>query len=298
MMDFLLSKKVDRTPRRAFHFEKTDILGLDRNENVLIWFGHSSYYFQLNGKTFLVDPVFSPFAAPFYFSNKAFKGTTMYKAPDLPPIDFLILSHDHYDHLDYRTILSLRDQVDRVVCSLGVGQHFEYWGYNGSDISELDWFDNVDLGNNMNLTATPARHFSGRGFKRNKTLWSSFVLKTDDFNLFLGGDSGYDTFFSDIGEKFGPFDLAILEQGQYNKFWNNIHLLPSEIYKTAEQLNTKSIMPVHNSRFALSDHPWYEPLEKITENNNGLRLLTPKIGELVNLTDGSQTFEQWWKNWD
>lgn len=296
MWDFMFSKKINVTPNQKIPAIETDILALDPNQDVLVWFGHSSYFIRLHGKTILVDPVFSNYASPFSFVNKAFKGSNIYNSEDLPPIDYLIISHDHWDHLDYQTILSLKSKVKNIICGLGVGQHFEYWGYDVSKIQELDWHDNISLEDSVQITATPARHFSGRGFKRNKTLWTSYALQVGDFNLYIGGDGGYDTFFSEIGEKYGPFDLAILEQGQYNQNWNQIHLMPEEVFKTAQQLRASRIFPVHNSKFALSSHPWDEPLKEITENNGAdIPVMTPLIGEPVYLRDSTQTFDQWWK---
>ena len=296
MWDFMFSKKVNVTPKNIIPTIKTNLKNLGPDENVLVWFGHSSYFFRLHGKTFLVDPVFSSYASPFSFVNKAFKGTTVYNSDDLPNIDFLIISHDHWDHLDYKTILELKSKVNKVICGLGVGQHFEYWGYDDSMITELDWYEESLLQDSVQIAATPARHFSGRGIKRNKTLWTSYALKIHDFNLFIGGDGGFDTFFSEIGEKYGPFNLAILEQGQYNQNWNQIHLLPEQVFESAEQLRASRIFPVHNSKFALSSHPWDEPLNEITENgSNNIPVLTPQIGELVRLTDSTQTFSEWWK---
>lgn len=297
MWDFMFSKKINVTPKRTIPSIKTDIKNLDPNESVLIWFGHSSYFMRLHGKTFLVDPVFSDYASPFSFVNKAFKGTTTYNSEYLPNIDYLIISHDHWDHLDYKTILDLKPKVGQVISGLGVGQHFEYWGYDKDIIKELDWYEESSLQDSVHITATPARHFSGRGLKRNKTLWTSYALKVHDFNLFIGGDGGHDTFFTKIGEQYGPFDLAILEQGQYSKNWNQIHLLPEQVFESAQQLRASRIFPVHNSKFALSSHPWDEPLNEITENlANNIPVLTPRIGEPVFLKDNTQTFDQWWKN--
>ncbi|WP_245668102.1 MBL fold metallo-hydrolase [Flagellimonas zhangzhouensis] len=296
MMDFMFSKKVNVTPKSKILAIKTNVKEIDQAEDVLVWFGHSSYFIRKDGVTFLVDPVFSNYASPFSFVNKAFKGTDIYDSSDLPEIDYLIISHDHWDHLDYPTILELKSKVGQVICGLGVGQHFEYWGYEQSMIMELDWHDKEVLQEAVEITATPARHFSGRGLKRNKTLWTSYALKINEYNLYIGGDGGYDTFFTEIGEKYGPFDLAILEQGQYSENWNQIHLLPRQVFESAEQLRASRIFPVHNSKFALSSHPWDEPLDEIIENNvKNIPVMTPVIGEIVRLNDSTQTFSQWWQ---
>jgi len=296
MWDFIFAKKYKVKPEDSLLFVSTDIKGLDEKEDVLIWFGHSSYFMRLDEKTFLVDPVFCGYAAPFSFMTNAFKGANNYGVEDLPDIDYLIISHDHWDHLDYETILKLKSKVDKVVCGLGVGQHFEYWGYEASKINELDWYEAIEFVG-VKLTATPARHFSGRGIRRNKSLWASYVLNTKNNNIYIGGDSGYDTFYKDIAAKYGPFDLSIIEQGQYSENWNQIHLLPRQLYQVAEELNTQKLFPVHNSKFTLSDHPWYEPLDKALANKTeSVSLVTSKIGEVVKLKDSMQVFEAWWKD--
>lgn len=224
--------------------------------------GHSSYYFQLDKKRFLVDPVFSGNASPIPGTTKAFAGSDIYNADDFPPIDFLIISHDHYDHLDYKTIKELKPKINKVICGLGVGAHFERWGFDEDQIIELDWYDETELAKDFRIISTPARHFSGRRFRRNNTLWSSYVLESPGKRIFIGGDSGYDVHFKEIGEKYGPFDWAILENGQYNEKWRYIHTLPNEFVKVAEDLNVKNVLPVHSGKFALAQHPWTEPLQK------------------------------------
>ncbi|MCP9763250.1 MBL fold metallo-hydrolase [Lacihabitans soyangensis] len=298
MKEFALGDKKRQQPEASLPSHKTDLKTLSPNENVLVWFGHSSYFIQVDGKKILIDPVLSGNASPLSFTTKAFTGTDRYSVDDFPEIDYLFISHDHYDHLDYKTIVKLKSKVKTVITALGTGEHLEYWGYNPKIIIEKDWYDNVDLGNGFNVTLTPGRHFSGRMFKRNQALWTSFVLKTPSQNLFLGGDSGYDKHFAEIGEKFGPFDLAILENGQYNKSWKHIHLMPHEILQAAKDLNTKRLFPVHSSKFALANHAWDEPLNKIVENNKkeNLNLVTPMIGEKVDLNNSEQTFTEWWKS--
>lgn len=277
---------------------KTDLLNLKADQDILVWFGHSSYFMQLDGKRILVDPVFSGSASPLPFGTKAFKGTDVYTTEDLPEIDYLIITHDHWDHLDYETIKRLKAKVGLVICGLGVGAHFEYWGYDMTKVIEKNWNDKIVLDDDFILHTVSARHFSGRGFMRNKSLWLSFVLKTPSMQIFIGGDSGYDNHFAETGRKFGEFDLVILENGQYDKSWRYIHLLPDEVLMAAKDLKTKKLLAVHNSKFALGNHPWDEPMINITKRckTEDLKLLTPKIGEQVNLKDDHQLFTQWWKD--
>lgn len=294
---FFFGKKERVSPEGKIPTQKTDLKNLDINENVFVWFGHSSYFIQINKKRILVDPVLSGAITPLPFGNKAFPGTDVYTVDEIPQIDYLIITHDHWDHLDYKTIMALKPKIQKVICGLGVGEHFEYWGYPLDKIIEKDWYEQIALDDSLILNTTPARHFSGRGLSRNKSLWMSYVLQASGYKIFIGGDGGYDTHFSEIGKNFGPIDLAILEQGQYNKSWRNIHLLPEEALKAASELQAKRVMPVHNSKFVLSVHPWDEPLNKISENSKKLNfpIITPMIGEKVNLKDSSQKFSEWWK---
>lgn len=292
-----LFKKVPRKrPGGVIPSVKTNLKDLPSGKNSLVWFGHSSYFMKIAGKNILVDPVFSGNASPVPGSMKSFPGTDIYTVDDLPEIDLLLITHDHYDHLDYKTILKLKPKVQKVICALGVGAHFEKWGYAAESITELDWYETAQPFPGYTLNAMPARHFSGRSFKRNSSVWQAYVFKASELNLFIGGDSGFDTHFSEIGKKYGPFDLAILENGQYDKRWRYIHALPEEQLEIAEALRTKCVLPVHSSKFPLASHPWDEPLVKITENfrDNAIRLVTPRIGELVYLDEFDQKFEQWW----
>ncbi len=276
-------KKVEnKEPSEPIESVKVDLKNLS-NEAQIVWFGHSSYLLHINGKNILVDPVFSGHASPFSFAVKSFEGSNIYSVDDMPAIDVLIITHDHYDHLDYQTVKKLQPKVNQVVTSLGVGSHLKRWGYAESQIHELDWDDNVVIDSVLSFTAQPARHFAGRGLKRNQTFWSSFVLKTPTHNIFIGGDSGYDTHFKTIGQKYGPFDLAILECGQYNEFWKYIHMMPEEVALAATELKAKVLLPVHWSKFRLALHPWNEPIERVTEAAKKLNmpLMRVKIGEVA-----------------
>lgn len=296
--EMLFGKRERVTPTDRIPSVKTDLLHLEKNKDILIWFGHSSYFIQIDGKRILVDPVFSSYASPFSFSIKAFKGTTPYTTDDIPDIDYLFITHDHWDHLDYETCLRLKSKTSKVICGLGVGEHLESWGFNPDSIMEMDWNEQANPDPGFTIYTLPARHFSGRGIKRNQTLWVSFLFQTPTCKLFLGGDGGYDTHFAEIGKKYGPIDLAILENGQYNTNWKYIHLLPDDLLKAFSDLNAKRLLTVHSSRFALSNHSWDEPLTKVATHCKELNipLITPMIGEIVNLKDSTQTFSEWWKD--
>lgn len=296
LTEFLFKSVERKRPVDTIPSVKTDLLKLAKDQDVLIWFGHSSYYIQIDGKRILVDPVFSGNASPIPGTNRSFTGTDIYTADDLPEIDFLFISHDHYDHVDHETLKALKHMTTRVFCGLGVGSHFERWGYDSSQISEHDWNETIPLGNGFFVHTTPARHFSGRTLSRNNTLWMSYVIETPTMKFYIGGDSGYDTFFKEIGEKHGPIDLVMLDDGQYDVKWKYIHMLPEEVIPAAKDLKAKRLFPVHNSKFVLANHAWDEPLEKITELNKreNIPLVTPIIGEIVRLKDPDQKFSQWW----
>jgi L-ascorbate metabolism protein UlaG (beta-lactamase superfamily) len=297
--DFLF-KKVDRKiPVDIIPSIKTNLLEISIDQDILVWFGHSSYFIQLEGKRFLIDPVFSGNASPIYGTTKAFKGTDIYTVDDLPEIDYLLITHDHYDHLDYTTIMGLKPKIKKIICALGVGSHFEFWGFPKEIIIEKDWHEKIELDQNLTLYTTPSRHFSGRSTKRCNTLWTSFVLAAKDFKMYLGGDSGYDTHYAEIGNEYGPFDIALIDNGQYNPAWKYIHNLPEDVIKAMKDIKAKRVFPVHSSKFSLALHSWDEPLIRVTELNNNsenpIPLITPMIGELVELKNDKQVFQQWWK---
>lgn len=276
---------------------KINLLSIPKDSNVLVWFGHSSYYMQMDGKRFLVDPVFSGHASPLPIGVKAFKGTDRYTADDMPEIDYLLITHDHFDHLDYKTIKALKPKVKHVLCGLGVGEYFEYWGYNPNIIIEKDWNETYEIAENFKIHAVTAAHGSGRVFSSNKTLWVSFVMEAPSMKIFLGGDGGYDTHFAEIGRKYGAFDLAILENGQYADDGNSIHMSPGYVIKAAKDLKAKRVFPIHSCKFVLYRHPWDEPLIRITAlgEKEHIPMVTPLIGEAVNLNDSTQVFKHWWK---
>ena len=300
MFRFLFGKNGHAKPQQKFKFTKTNLKNLNSNQNIYVWMGHSSYFIQIDGKKILVDPVFSGNASPVSFTTKAFDGADLYSAEDIPELDYLIISHDHWDHLDYETVKKLHPKVKQVITGLGTGEHLEYWNYDPKKIIELDWGENFDLGNGFKVYAETARHFSGRTFKRNQAIWASFVFETPKRKIYIGGDSGFDDHFEKIGNKYGGFDLAILENGQYNKDWRYIHMMPEEFLIAAKNLRTKRVIAVHNSKFELALHSWKEPLEKITTLNEkeNQRLITPKIGEMVHWEDDAKVYEKWWKKYD
>lgn len=296
MIKEFFNKDKDVAPPASLPSVKTDLATIDNDRPVIVWFGHSSYFIRINGKNILVDPVFSGNAAPLSFMVKAFPGADVYKADQMPVIDHLIITHDHYDHLDFKTVVKLRNKIRSVYCSLGIRSHLTYWGIDANIITELDWNQSASMGDSLTITATPARHFSGRGIKRNQTVWSSFVLKSPTSSIFIGGDSGYDSHFKQIGEQHGPFDIALLESGQYNTKWPQIHMMPEETVNAAIDLNAKALLPVHWGKFTLAMHPWNEPVRRVLAEaqKTGLPILTPMIGQPV-VVGGENSFRNWWE---
>jgi L-ascorbate metabolism protein UlaG (beta-lactamase superfamily) len=295
MKKYFFGKSKTVMPPFTLPSKKTDLKALDPKTDVVVWFGHSSYFLQLSGKRILVDPVLSGAASPVSFSTKSFKGADIYTPDDLPEIDYLFITHDHYDHLDYKTMLAIRAKVKKVITTLGVGAHLEYWGYNPDIIAETDWNDHIELGDGFRVNTMPARHFSGRKFKRGQTLWASFVLTTPRRRIYIGGDSGYDTHFKAIGDQYGPFDLVMLENGQYNAYWKFIHMMPEEVVQAAIDLNAKRLFPVHWSKFALSIHDWDEPIKRVVAEaeKKGVALIHPLIGDAV-ILDEPRKPVRWW----
>ena len=295
--DFLVTKRENARPAQPLPLVKTDLATLPLDQETLVWLGHSSWYLQLAGKRILIDPVFSNYAAPFSFLNKAFAGEYPWRAEEMPDIDLLIISHDHYDHLDYATIKALLPKVKRVVTPLGVGSHLRYWGMEPSIIEERDWEQSVRISDDLTVHVLPARHFSGRGLKRNQTLWGSFMFVTPEKKVFYSGDSGYGPHFSAIGERFGAVDLAIMENGQYDQDWKYIHMQPAETAQAAADLNASAVVPGHSGRFVLAKHTWNDPLIQLTQasKDKKYRLLTPELGEPVRVDDATQQFRAWWE---
>src|ERR1700712_1529179 len=217
---FLHSHPKTIRPSRPLPWVKTDLNALAVPAPTVVWFGHSSLLIKTGQGNILIDPIFSNHAGPVPGLFKAFEGTMNYHAKDMPPIDVLIISHDHYDHLDYRTLKKLKDRIKMAVVPMGVGSDLVYWGFDPKKIIELNWNQTATLPGGLRVTATPAQHRSNRSYSsENKTLWASYVIQTGNYRLFYGGDGGYGPLFKQIGTQYGPFDLALLECGQYSPNW-------------------------------------------------------------------------------
>ena len=266
-------------------------------EASFVWFGHSSYLIKLGGKHILIDPILQDNAAPVPFIIKAFNGADIYTPYELPNIDFLIITHNHYDHLSKKTIKALAHKVDKAIVPLGVGKYLKAWGIDESDIIELDWDEKAEF-SGFTFHCLSARHFSGRGlFDQNKSLWASFLLEYKGKRLFFGGDSGYGEHFRDFGERFESIDIAFLENGQFNEQWAFIHAFPHQSLQIASELHAKALMSVHNAKFKLAPHAWNEPLRQLhalyTRGSWDFELLMPQIGQITPLWEKFE-LKPWW----
>jgi L-ascorbate metabolism protein UlaG (beta-lactamase superfamily) len=264
----------------------------------LTWFGHSSFLLEINGKNILIDPMFGPAPSPHpWLGKKRFTQGLPIAIEKLPHIDAVIYSHDHYDHLDYGSVQQLKGKVSKFYTPLGVSAHLRAWGVSSDDIHELNWWEEVHH-EELRFVCTPARHFSGRGLNdRFATLWASWIVQSDKQNIFFSGDSGYGPHFKTIGEKYGPFDFAMMECGQYDQRWANIHMMPEETVQAAVDVKTKVMMPIHWGAFVLALHPWKDPIERVTKKAVELSvpLATPQLGEPVVLDIPEKPSRKWWE---
>ena len=269
----------------------------DAIEAKFIWYGHSVVLMRINGKTLLIDPMLGSNASPIApFATKRFSEDTLAIIDDLPEIDLLLLTHDHYDHLDYDSIQKLKKKTKHYYVALGVKRHLISWGIAGEIITEFDWWEN-QIFNDILITFTPTRHFSGRGLTdRSKSLWGGWVFKAENENIWFSGDGGYGAHFKEVGEKLGPFDFGFMECGQYNENWHQIHMYPEESVQAALDGKVLKAMPVHWAGFALSQHHWKDPVERFCAEaiNKKLNVCCPQLGQQFTIADNS--FSEWWKD--
>jgi len=259
-----------------------------------VWFGHSTLMFRSLELNILVDPVFHR-ASPVPIGGKPFDMKVTPSLAALPTADVVLISHDHYDHLDHLAIGELASSTGIFLVPLGIQAHLLRWNVPKDNIIELDWFESYSVGETT-FTLTPSRHFSGRGIKnRNSTLWGSWVIKSNESSVFFSGDSGYTKDFKLIGERFGPFDIAFIENGAYNKHWAQVHMMPEQSVQAALDLNAELFFPIHWGKFDLSQHRWVEPIERAVNeaNKQNVQIVAPRIGQVFNLD--SPPFETWWK---
>ncbi|SEK45207.1 L-ascorbate metabolism protein UlaG, beta-lactamase superfamily [Aquimarina amphilecti] len=299
-----LKSQPNTVPKNGLPVKEVDSLDIVefKKESSLIWFGHSSFLLQIQNKNILIDPMLGEVPAPHpMLGGKRFSKSLPIEIEKMPKIDAVLISHDHYDHLDYGSIQKLKGKVKMFYTPLGVGVHLQKWGIEKNRIVELDWWEETSF-EGLNFICTPAQHFSGRGLSdRTKTLWSSWVIQSDSENIFFSGDSGYADHFKQIGEKYGPFDFAMIECGQYNEMWSDIHMFPEETAQAGLDVRAKVIMPIHWGGFKLALHTWKDPIERVNKKAKELNIdmVTPLIGEAIFLkTAAAYSNNSWWKDYE
>lgn len=282
-----LKKPTTKLPSATFN--KKNII-----DDSYTWFGHSSVLIKTNNTTIFIDPVFNR-ASPIPFFLNPFKIEHPIRQEDLPSIDAIVISHNHYDHLDYKAIKKFGNNVEKYFVPLGLKTTLAKWGIEEERIEELDWYEQTKY-HNITFTLTPTRHFSGRGLRdRFATLWGGWIITSKTQNIYFSGDGGYTDEFKKIGDTYGPFDISFIENGQYNARWSQIHLFPEQSVQVAQELKSKLTMPVHWGKFSLAPHNWDEAIIRFTKEskNKNLTITTPLIGETFTTKNYSQS--NWWE---
>ena len=289
-------KAKNTMPAAPLPVHLSDTIDVPPSGDHLTWYGHSALRLETDGRTILIDPMLGEWVAPVPFLGHRFPYKDYNPLAAFGTIDLIVYSHDHYDHLDYDTLMKLRDRTKHYLCPLGLGAHLRAWGIPAERITELDWWENAALAG-CTFTATPARHFSGRSTgTRNQSLWAGFAIRTAHHNLFFGGDSGYGRHFPQIGERLGPFDLTMLDAGQYHNRWKNVHMQPEEALRANEDLGGRALLPVHWGSFALSDHAWSDPIERITAADDAGVVVSPLVGQRFAVEELETVRERWWRD--
>ncbi|MBF0290175.1 MAG: MBL fold metallo-hydrolase [SAR324 cluster bacterium] len=300
-MEYTFGKRVDAVPTPPFPLQTIKGNEFYLDDTAAIHFarlGHSSLLLQIGGKVWLTDPVFSKRASPVQWMGPKRFHPVPIEINELPEIEGVIISHDHYDHLDHNSVRQLKDRAKLFLVPLGIGNILESWGVPAKKIVELDWWENVTLGD-IEFISTPTRHFSGRGlWDGNTTLWTSWVIRTEKHSIYFSGDSGYFEGFKQIGEKYGPFDITFMENGAYNKNWPDVHMSPEETMQAFKDLKGKLLVPIHNGTFDLSLHSWYDPMERIMglAKKENAQILIPTMGQIVDGMNPPSTIA-WWKKY-
>jgi L-ascorbate metabolism protein UlaG (beta-lactamase superfamily) len=298
----LFANTPDQNPAAPLPTQPLDSLSITRKAPAMVrvtWFGHSASLVEIGGKNVLLDPMLSVKMGPLaWVTPKRYNPSLAIAAEQLPAIDAVLISHDHYDHLDYKTIQKIKGKVGHFYVPLGVGAHLQAWGVPTSQFTEMTWGDSVRLPG-LTIISAPTRHFSGRGLtNRNSTFWSSWVLKAGGQRVFYSGDGGYGPHFQAIGQQHGPFNLALIECGQYDRQWAQIHMLPEQSVQAALDVRAQAMLPVHWGAFTEAHHAWNESVERATAEagRRGLLLTTPELGQPVVLGAGPLPQLRWWRN--
>ncbi len=293
-----LFDKKNTFPKRKFNFNADKILPNKSNKLRIMWTCHSSVYIEINGKCFFCDPVWSNRLSPVGVGGPK----RFFKPPldisNIPKLDGVIISHDHMDHMDKKIIKHLSNTGVPFYVPIGVDYLLKSWGVPKNQIFSTDWYDTIKIEDSIKLTSLPTIHFSGRGlFDKNKSQWTSWIIEGGAKKIYFGGDSGYHNKFKEYGEKYGPFDITLLEIGAYDKNWKNIHLGPENAIKAHKELNGKVLLPIHWGAYDLSIHPWKEPVEKVLTAaiKNNVKLCLPTPGQLLKENELVLN-SKWWEH--
>ncbi len=300
---YFTEKSVDKAPTKAIPVAAVtsdELAALSNNDIHVIKLGHSSVLLKVFGEFWLLDPVFSERASPFRFAGPKRFHQPPIALKDLPAIDKVLISHNHYDHLDKACIKKLASKTAQFLVPLGVEADLEKWGVAPEKIVRFDWWQEYQTHQGV-IAFTPTQHFSGRGMSDgNTTLWGSWVIKQQGKSVYFSGDSGYFDGFAEIGKRYGPFDLALIETGAYDRDWADVHMTPEQSVQASLDLQANTMIPVHNGTFDLAFHAWYEPLERVVQaaQQHDVNLLTPAFGEkmaLAQLSNGLAAKQYWWR---
>lgn len=289
----------EKRPTGQMAIAEIDWNKINSEEDSVTWLGHSAFILSLDKKKFLIDPMLGPRASPVSFIGpKRYSEDMLDIIEELPPIDAVFITHDHYDHLDYQSIKKLKSKVAHFFVPYGVSNHLVQWGVDKDKITEMNWWDETEF-EGLTLALTPAKHFSGRGIlNQNSTLWGGWVILGDQTRFYTSGDGGYDAHFKEIGEKYGPFDIALIEGGQYDERWPDSHMWPEESVQASIDVQSKQMILTHWGAFTLARHSWTDPIERavVAAKENDAKLLAPQIGETVQMDESlSIPVSTWWK---
>ena len=300
----LIKENIDgrksRNPIKNIPLIPFDLENFQKNEiPKFVWYGHSVLLLQINNRNLLIDPMFGSDASPVGpIRTKRFSADSLAIIDNLPPIDAILLTHDHYDHLDFESIRKLKEKTDVFLVPLGVARHLEHWGIERNKITEFDWWQDMKfLG--LDIIFTPSRHFSGRGaFDRAKSLWGGWIINSSEHKIYWSGDGGYDEYFKEIGDRFGPFDWGFMECGQYNERWHQIHMYPEEAVQAAGDAKVVTAIPVHWGAFSLALHHWTDPIDRFVSEAHvhDQRFLSPSPGQIIQMNH-NESFN-WWKKYN
>lgn len=300
MIPEYFKKGTAREPGHELPREKMDSLAITQTPDTsleLNWFGHSALLLQMHGKRIMIDPMLGPTPSPHPWLGKPrYSPGLPITAEQLPELDVVLFSHDHYDHLDYESVMKIKDKTSMFLVPLGLKNHLVYWGVDSNKVQEFKWWEETEI-DGYRFVCTPAQHFSGRGLgDRGATMWCSWAVMHEGKSIYFSGDSGYGRHFKEIGEKYGPFDFAMMECGQYNERWKEIHMMPEETAQAAKDIQAKAFMPIHWGAFTLALHEWNDSPKRVTAaaEKLGIPIITPIIGETMQL-NALAPLNKWWE---